>query len=630
MVINLDCDYNTHDSNPRHLSHSVTDEPVIAVQDTNPDETDQASEEDALNVIERAKLVSQIDPFMELTTQYYYSTKWVSSVDHHAWGYLEYDVEGETSVVVDMDIPRPCSYSKYTRATKKYEPIVFGGSSSSDTKTSEVQVEDRGITLRQLRAVWANIVRRCEDERWMDDEGNLLTPETVTFYDANKYIIKPFTVGSKNAFVSCLPSTAGTQPPRFVASCWFGETMANFISCIEQLVRDFGSNMYDEDDQRGGGMTADTPIWVCAFASNQWQLANSLTFDSKKSGFVKAMQVTNGRNITILDGKGKIFSRIWCIYELFLTLGDAQESIAVSDPEVDVNEEKSGMWAIYTAQSHMYEYGKKKENRDAVGIIAGGATSDDSLAEKTEARERAFPFSLMLQSFVVRVESAQATNELDRVRILNSIVGRVGDALNDHPFVTHEQYDEVNYTLKALFASVQSNLQAASRDSDEVWMKILLALSKGNKGSMGFWFDFEEDGWRGLTADRAIQLVAHLPPTVTDLWINYASFGKGFVEAVIQHVAVSSSLRELNLRNTVVSGKEEGRELGVRLADVLSTNNTITSLNLQSTDLLVSANVKEWEIALNKNTTLTTLLQDNFSKELSDATSGRTPYLTVA
>ena len=108
--------------------------------------------------------------------------------------------------------------------------------------------------------MWANIVRRCEEEGWTDDGGNLLTPKTVTFLDANKYVIKPFTVGSKNAFVTCLPSTAGTQPPRFVANHWWGQTVASFLSCIEQFVRDFGSNIYDEDDQRGGGMTMDTPI----------------------------------------------------------------------------------------------------------------------------------------------------------------------------------------------------------------------------------------------------------------------------------------------------------------------------------------------------------------------------------
>jgi len=585
-------------------------------------------------MVERARFVGQIDPFLELTKRYHHSTKWVSSVDHHAWGYLEYDVVGEeTSAAVDMDTPRPCSYSKYTRSTKKYEPIVLGGSSSSDTKTSnsEVQVEERGITLRQLRAVWANIVRRCEEEGWINDEGNLLTPKTVTFYDANRYVIKPFTVGSKNAFVTSLPSTAGTQPPRFVACHWWGQTVANFISCIEQLVRDFGSNIYDEDDQRGGGLTADTPIWVCAFAKNQWQLTNELTVDPKLSGFTKAMKVANGRIITVLDDKGQIFSRICCIHELLLTLGDSQQSIAVGAPETEGgNEEKNRLWAVYTAQSHTYEYGKKKEERDAVGMIDGGATSDDSLAERTEARERAFPFGLVLRALAVRVGGAQATEERDRVRILNSIVGRVGESLNDPPFVTHEQYDVVNDAVKALFASSQANLQAASRDSDEVWMKFLAALSKGHGGMMGFWFDFEEDGWSGLTADRAIQLVAHLPPTVPELWINYANFGKGFVEAVIQHTAGSTNLKELNLRNSIVGGEEESSELGIRLAEVISTNNTITSLNVQSTKLLVSTNVKEWENALMKNTTLTTLLQDSFSQELSDATRERKPHLTVA
>ena len=49
------------------------------------------------------------------------------------------------------------------------------------------------MTIRQLRAVYAHIERRCVAERWTNFKGELLTPEAVTLYDATRYMIKPAT-----------------------------------------------------------------------------------------------------------------------------------------------------------------------------------------------------------------------------------------------------------------------------------------------------------------------------------------------------------------------------------------------------------------------------------------------------
>ena len=46
--------------------------------------------------------------------------------------------------------------------------------------------EERAIALRQLRAVAANIKRRCAHEGWADWKGNALAPERVALYDADK------------------------------------------------------------------------------------------------------------------------------------------------------------------------------------------------------------------------------------------------------------------------------------------------------------------------------------------------------------------------------------------------------------------------------------------------------------
>jgi len=424
-------------------------------------------------------------------------------------------------------------------------------------------VQNRGITIRQLRGVWANIDRRCVQEEWVDFEGNLLSPKDVTLYDVNKYVIMPFTVTSQESFVSSLPSTAGAQPPRWFVSHWWGEAVFDFISCIEQHARDFGQNRYDETDKRGGGMNMDTPIWICAYANDQWHLSGDITDDPKESGFSKAMVVAKNRTITILDEKGVVYSRIWCVYELFSTI-------------VNTDEENDGLWVVYTAHQHTYKdpSSYKEQKRDALGIIPGGATNDGG-PNRTAARERSFPFHLITKSLDIQVEVAEASLKEDKNHILNAIVGRCGIALNETPLNNHEMYDELNDAVKASFASSPANLQAASKKSDDVWMKFLHALSKGKKKIEEMAFYFDEDGWGGLTSEHATQLIAHLPLTIGQLTINDAKFGKGFIDAVSDHIGRSSGLHFLGLMNTLAGEEDVGRESALRLTEAISKSTTI-------------------------------------------------------
>jgi len=213
----------------------------------------------------------------------------------------------------------------------------------------------------------------------------------VSLYDANKYVIKYFTKETQESFVTCLPSTAGPQIPRWFISHWWGESVSGFIQCLKQFIKDFDRNYDDKDERRGGGMTANTPIWVCAYGNNQWALGDDIPDNPRHSDFTKATRAANGRIISILGNGGIVFARIWCAYELFLTL--------INTNQGDNNEEKTtgGVWAVCTVHSHIYE-----EKREAVGIISGGATSHlyngDYSLFSTEYREKYFPFALIARS----------------------------------------------------------------------------------------------------------------------------------------------------------------------------------------------------------------------------------------
>lgn len=154
--------------------------------------------------------------------------------------------------------------------------LIQCGSNNENSKSPSTGKDAQGITLRQLRAVLANIERRCMSEEWTDPEGNQLRPETVTLHDVNKYIIKPFTASAKKSFVELLPSTLGIQPPNFYTNHWWGETVKDFVAGLEQYLMDFKVNDSSTVDENGNNfgrhMYEDIPVWIHAYSINQWEM----------------------------------------------------------------------------------------------------------------------------------------------------------------------------------------------------------------------------------------------------------------------------------------------------------------------------------------------------------------------
>jgi hypothetical protein len=71
----------------------------------------------------------------------------------------------------------------------------------------------RGISVRQLLAMYELVKRRCVAEGWTNWAGELLTPETVTLYDLNKYVIMPATKAHQCSYVE-LVTGAGEESAR--------------------------------------------------------------------------------------------------------------------------------------------------------------------------------------------------------------------------------------------------------------------------------------------------------------------------------------------------------------------------------------------------------------------------------
>ena len=145
--------------------------------------------------------------------------------------------ENDEGEFIHMSQPRDASYSSKTKSWGKFEAEETKRLGEDLNLTSAAKYESfdpssfrsmptevRGITLRQLRAILPLIKRRCEKDKWTrpvykdgveTKKKETVTLENATMYEINKYIIKPFTEYSQKSFVETLPSTKGTQRPRW-------------------------------------------------------------------------------------------------------------------------------------------------------------------------------------------------------------------------------------------------------------------------------------------------------------------------------------------------------------------------------------------------------------------------------
>ena len=126
-----------------------------------------------------------------------------------------------------------------------------------------------------------------------------------------------------------------------------------------------------------------------------------------------------------------------------------------------------GLWAVYTTHYHKY-FGDTYEEREAVGIVSGGVPIDGGEGIKTTHRESAFPFGLIKQALTVKVETAKASEEDDRIHILHSIRGNDGDGLYDTPPTSDVKYNEVNEAVQAGFISTVGSIKAAVKEDGDI------------------------------------------------------------------------------------------------------------------------------------------------------------------
>lgn len=391
-----------------------------------------------------------------------------------------------------------------------------------------------------------------------------------------------------------MPSSVLPQTPRWFVNHWWGQSMQDFMACIEQHKKDFEENDNQLKEDSGGGMSEDTPIWISAFAVNQWGREESgvQELSDTEDVFTQAMLLSKGRTLSIIDGDGYALRRICFVYELHKALIELEGSIAV-----------------YTAFKHQWvdPYNGDAENRNAVGIVQQGTPSDIGDAVVTASREKHFPFRLIETLLKMKIEVGRSTVRSDRDNILRAILGDENVKPYDDPPKFHIRYTITNMALRASLATSFGILQAAMRQGKREWKMALSIMSKGKMECPGVEFDFEEgNGWDGMTAEDARELVLHLPVTVEKVILHHAPFGSTFVDGLIDWITTTTKLKAISISHMFIGSIDEARRVGARLAQVLRSSTTIEEITLRYTDLIGVRNATEWADMLQWSKTMRT------------------------
>ncbi|CAE7291840.1 unnamed protein product [Symbiodinium sp. KB8] len=342
------------------------------------------------------------------------------------------------------------------------------------------EVADRAITVQQLQDLTTCITTKLKAEGWTTTDPSVTKPVklkkgTVNLYDVVARLVKPATEKRRCSYVELVAT--GPQTTRWFVSHWWGEPVFHFVACVVK---------HSEQRRLGSAST----YWVCAYANNQWELAYDVAANPAESSFRRALDVAEG-TLSILDDAARAYERVWCEYEVFVTLEKAKRTAHLFD--------------IYTYHNHQPR-----------GITDGITEGDRRGAswwweDRKWAREKNFPVELAEAAMQAQVQLAVASVDADRIHILNSIVG-AGD-LNSDPPLEHERYDVVNTTLHARFALAALKLMVEARRSLHRYVQVI-SSSQVTRINLSFRSD------QVLSDDTVQQLAAALPATLKDLCLN--------------------------------------------------------------------------------------------------------------
>jgi len=316
-------------------------------------------------------------------------------------------------------------------------------------------VEERGVLPGQLQSLVDFMDSRTHGGEiigWRDPRnGAALKVQTINLYQVTHWVIMPMTSHARCSFVEAVATDASHQRPQWFVSHWWGEAIVDFLSCIKhhQSVR---------------GLPDPAAYWVCAYANNQHSLGTELGTDPMQSSFLKAMALCDGV-VLILDPLATPFSRVWCCFEEgmvalasrgLVEVGDHQERATLR--ELAARDGMEGRRPPLLLDIATVDGGQQPQ------LLTEGMTSKEQEMEKghqfhfsmpsgwkaKSKREDAFPLEVIILGLQINISASNASIEVDRTRILNSLAGSAD--LDAPPPNDHRNIKIVDEVLQSTFA----------------------------------------------------------------------------------------------------------------------------------------------------------------------------------
>jgi len=303
---------------------------------------------------------------------------------------------------------------------------------------------------------------------------------------------------------------------------------------------------------------------VQAYANNQHKIAEEMLTNP----FLKAMSICEG-TVSILDAGCVVYSRIWCIFELFKSV---------------MGENSNYEFDIYT----------EIDGDKAVGITHG-YTSRDKNSSTKKSRESEFPLDRILKATNVDVKQAQASVESDRRFILNTITGQsVDDAVVDN----HANYDELNNILRGVF--VTPALERIIKEKDIDIISRCLEIVKIYNANV---IILDLQYCSRFNDDILMKLTDNLPLTLTEfsLWSRGSAVTVNGINACVGKLMKYPNLSSLNLTWNNIG--DNGAKM---IADALKDNHSLKMLYLMHNNIGADG-AKQIADALKVNYSLKTL-----------------------
>ena len=280
-----------------------------------------------------------------------------------------------------------------------------------------------------------------------------------------------------------------------------------------------------------------------------------MTDDPSESSFVKAIELAEGRVVSVVDEGGVTYTRIWCCLEIHLGLVRTYEVYTCPKEGCEALDTSVEAWDKAGADARTL--GERvarlpSVRRHAVGLTGGLCAADGGYAALQSRRQQAFPLELVHRAFAIRLQGGDASVESDRTHILNYIAGRRGDALDAPVLAECDAYDATNAMLHGAFTAAAMRLLLESGESMAASAR-RLACSRLRVLSLSF------RDCNVFTAEGARVLATSLPPTLEELALEWPGSGvdgeasRQVLDAAVKRLALGT-VRVLKLTESGVTG----------------------------------------------------------------------------